>query len=54
MEKEFEKLQTFESSLFIGQKYFNNDGGQLYLPFQLLYYTLLILKKLHHRNLEVC
>ena len=34
VENEFKKLQTFDSSLFIGQSYFNNDGGQLYLIFQ--------------------
>ena len=26
VENEFKKLQTFDSSLFIGQNYFNNDG----------------------------
>ena len=30
----FKKLQLFDSSLFIGQSYFNNDGAQLYLKFQ--------------------
>ena len=30
----------FDSSDFIGQSYFNNDGAQLYLVLQLLYYTL--------------
>ena len=35
-----EKLQTYDSSLFIGQSYFFNDGAQLYLIFQTLYYTL--------------
>ena len=34
------KLQTFDSNLFIGQSYFNNDGAQLYLILQPLYYTL--------------
>ena len=34
VENEFKKLQTFDSSLFIGQSYFNNDGAQLYLIFQ--------------------
>ena len=33
VKNEFEKLQTFDSSLFIGQSYFNNDGVQLYLIF---------------------
>ena len=40
VENEFKKLQTFDSSLFIGQSYFNNDGAQLYLMLQPLYYTL--------------
>ena len=33
------KFETFESSLFIVQRYFNNDGSQNYLTFQSLYYT---------------
>ena len=33
------KIQTFDSSLFICQSYFNNDGAQLYSILQLLYYT---------------
>ena len=36
-------LQTYDLSLFIGQSYFNNDGAQFYLLFQLLCYTLKIL-----------
>ena len=35
-----EKLQTYDSSLFIVQTYFFNGGAQLYLIFQLFYYTL--------------
>ena len=27
-------MQTFDSSLFINQSYFKNDGAQLYLIFQ--------------------
>ena len=34
------KLQTFYSSLFIGQSYFNNDGAQLYLIFQTIHKTI--------------
>ena len=34
VENELKKLQTFHSSLFIGQSYFNNDRAQLYLIFQ--------------------
>ena len=37
------KLQTFDSSLFIAQSDFNNDGAQLYLILQPLYYALKIL-----------
>ena len=33
-------MQTFDSSLFISQSYFNNDGVQLYLILQSLCYTL--------------
>ena len=40
IENEFKKLQTFDSSLFTGQSYFNNDGVQLYLILEPLYYTL--------------
>ena len=40
VENEFKKLQTFDSSLFIGQSYFNNDGSQLYLIFQPIYKTI--------------
>ena len=38
VENKLKKLQTFDSSLFIGQSYFNNDGShdglQNYLTFQ--------------------
>ena len=37
VENELKKLQTFDSSLFIGQSYFNNDGAQLYLIPQSIY-----------------
>ena len=40
VENESKKLHTFDLSLFIGQSYFNNDGAQIYLIFQLFYYTL--------------
>ena len=30
-------LQTFESSLFLGQSYFNNDGAQCYLIVEPIY-----------------
>ena len=39
-ENELKRLQTFDSSLFISQSYFNNDGAQVYLILQSLYYTL--------------
>ena len=32
--------QIYDLSLFTGQSYFNNDGAQIYLILQLLYYTL--------------
>ena len=35
-----QNLQTIDSSLFIGQSNFFNDGAQLYIIFQPLYYTL--------------
>ena len=34
------KFQTYDLSLFIGQSYVVNDGAQLYLILQPLYYTL--------------
>ena len=34
------KLQNHDLSLFIGQSYYVNDGAQLYLILQPLYYTL--------------
>ena len=40
VKNEFKKLETFDSSLFIGQSYFNNDGVQLYLIFQPIYKTI--------------
>ena len=40
VKNEFKKLQTFDSSLFIGQNYFNNGGAQLFLLFQLIYKTI--------------
>ena len=44
IENELRKLQTLDSSLFIGQSYFNYDGAQLYLIFQPIeknYYNIL-------------
>ena len=40
IQDKIEKSQTYDSSLFIGQSYFFNDGAQLYLIFQTLYYTV--------------
>ena len=34
VENGLEKLQTFDSNLFIGQSYFNNDESQLFLIFK--------------------
>ena len=39
VENESEKLQTFDSSLFIFQNCFNNGGAQIYSKLQLLYYS---------------
>ena len=36
----FKKLQTFDSSFFICQSFVFNDGAQLQVIFQPLYYTL--------------
>ena len=33
VENKFKKIQTFDSSLFVGQSYFFNDEAQLYLIF---------------------
>ena len=58
VENEFKKLQTFDSSLFIGQSYFNNDGAQLYLIFQPIYKTISIFSglptKSQNGNLRDC
>ena len=40
--KKEEKLQTYESNLFIGQSYFGNNGSQNFLIFQA------ILKNFHN------
>ena len=38
LQDKMERLQTFDSSLFIGQSYFFNDVAQLYLKFQIFFY----------------
>ena len=40
VDNELKKIQIFDSSLFIGQSYCNNDGAQLYLIFQPIYKTI--------------
>ena len=40
LEDEFKKWKTFDSSLFIGQSYFVNDGSQNFLVFQSVYKTI--------------
>ena len=40
IQDKIEKSQTYDSSLFIGQSYFFNDGAQLFLIFQTLCYIL--------------
>ena len=42
VENKFKKLQTFNSSFFIGQNYFHNDEAQLYLIFQPIRKTITI------------
>ena len=34
------QLQTYDRSAFVGQSYFTNDGGQLYIIFQPIYKTI--------------
>ena len=41
VESELKKLQTFDSSLFIGQSYFNKDGAQIHLIFQPIRKTII-------------
>ena len=38
--KELNKLQTFNSSLFISQSYFNKYGAQLFLIFEVIHKTI--------------
>ena len=40
LQDKIEKIQTYSSSLFIGESYFLNYGAQLYLILQTLSYTL--------------
>ena len=54
VEHELQKLQIFDSSYFIGQRYFFNDGAQLHLIFQTLFYTLKRLGDTENGNLKVC
>ena len=58
VENELKKLQIFNSSLFIGQSYFNTDGTQLYLIFQPIYKTITTFYGLKHTisdgNLKDC
>ena len=42
IENKFKKLQTLDSSVFIGQNYFNSDGAQLHLIFQPIYKPITI------------
>ena len=39
-ENELKKLKAFDSSLFIGQSYFDNDRAQLFSIFQLILKTI--------------
>ena len=49
---EIAKLQIFDSSLFIGQSYFDKDGIQLYLVFQPIYKTITAFSGLTSTTLE--
>ena len=40
VENKLKKQQTFDSSLFIGQSHFNNDGANFYVIFQPIYKTI--------------
>ena len=48
MKMNLQNLQTFDSSLFTGQSYFNNDGARFYLTFQPIYKTILTFSGLQH------
>ena len=37
VENKLKRIETFDSNLFIGQRYFNNDEAQLYLKFPPIY-----------------
>ena len=56
VEREFKKLQTFDSSYFHGKNYFENDGTENYLVFS----QCTILRRLvipiifNHMNLRDC
>ena len=47
MSENFTEPKTSEGRVKVGQNYFFNDGAQLYLTFQTLYYTL---KRLGHNE----
>ena len=53
VENEFKRLQTFDSSLFIGESYFNNDVAQLFLTFQPICNTNSIFYGLFRLNLRM-
>ena len=52
VDNELKKIQIFDSSLFIGQSYCNNDGAQLYLIFQPIYKTITTFPALKDTILE--
>ena len=49
---ELKNLQTFDSSLFTGQSYFNNGGAQFFLIFQSIYKTISAFSGLPSTTLE--
>ena len=50
---ELKNLQTFDSSLFTGQSYFNNGGAQCFLIFQPIYKTISAFSGLPSTTLEL-
>ena len=52
VDNELKKIQTFDSSPFIGQNYFNNDGAQLFLTFQPIFKTIATFSGLSDRISE--
>ena len=55
VESVLKKLQTFDSSIFVSQSYFYNDGAQLFLIFQPIIKTITLFPGLlENGNLRDC